>query len=106
MTDLVQAEKTTLPSAVANRDVATYYIKAAVAVEQLLQEALLSREDASEFYRELRNVQIFASLRSKVGELIEKARAHSESDDEWDPFAVAAKSEFTETKKRTKKEKP
>ena len=85
MTEQLQV-KTSLPAAVAQKDLADYWLNSAMSVEKMLQAVMESEIRPSEMPQALRGVEIFARVRTKIGEMVQKAVDNS-NDASWDPFA-------------------
>ena len=91
-----------LPSAVAEKDLANYWLLAAMSAESMLQ-SVLADSDSESLPRQLRGVEAYVRVREKIGAMVEKA-VNCAGDAGWDPFAPhplekglevsAAKSEF------------
>ena len=78
--------KSDLLPVVQSKDVVDYWLRAAVATEQLLSEAMQeSCGDPIDLSRRLKSVQTYVSIRKSIGEMVEKASVDDGGG--WDPFA-------------------
>jgi DNA-binding phage protein len=71
---------------VREKDLANYWLSAAVSAEKMLQSVLNDCDDA-EMSSQLRVVESYIRVREKIGSMVEKSVSYSESDGGWDPFA-------------------
>ena len=103
MTEQLQVKKS-LPAAVAQKDLAAYWLNSAVSIERMLQSVLEGDMHPSDLMTAMRGVEVYARVRTKIGEMVQKAVDVS-GEDSWDPFApdpfdrkvdvAVAKAEFT-----------
>ena len=78
--------KSDLLPVVQSKDVVDYWLRAAVATEQLLAKAMDESEgDPVEVSRRLKTVQTYVSVRKSIGDMVEKASV--DDGGSWDPFA-------------------
>tara|TARA_R100000458_G_C8277187_1_gene252644 strand:+ start:1588 stop:2097 length:510 start_codon:yes stop_codon:yes gene_type:complete len=85
MTEDVQVKKS-LPAAVAQKDLAAYWLNSAVSIERMLQSVMEGEMDPSDLMTAMRGVEVYARVRTKIGEMVQKAVDVS-GEDSWDPFA-------------------
>jgi len=75
-----------IPASVVEKDLASYWLSAAVSAERLLQGAIQEADgDIVELGRLVRGVESYVKVREKIGSMVEKAVSVS-GDVGWDPF--------------------
>tara|TARA_R100001594_G_scaffold138923_1_gene182874 strand:+ start:393 stop:836 length:444 start_codon:yes stop_codon:yes gene_type:complete len=82
MSDVVKSD---LLPIVQSKDVVDYWLRSAMATEQMLSRALSDSDgDPIELSRRLKTVQTYVSVRKSIGEMVEKASV--DDGGAWDPF--------------------
>ena len=102
MSDIVKSD---LLPIVQSKDVVDYWLRAAMATEQMLTKAMDESDgDPIELSRRLKSVQTYVSVRKSIGDMVEKASV--DDGGAWDPFAdklderldnLEAKTDFVES---------
>ena len=72
---------------VREKDLANYWLSAAVSAEKMLQSVLNDTDDAA-MAPQLRVIESYIRVREKIGSMVEKAASYADVVDGWDPFAT------------------
>jgi len=70
---------------VREKDLANYWLSAAVSAEKMLQSVLNDTDDGA-MAPQLRAIESYIRVREKIGTMVERAVSYSDTDDGWDPF--------------------
>ena len=77
-----------IPVSVIEKDLASYWLSAAVSAERMLQSAIQEAGgDIAELGRLVRGVDSYVRVREKIGSMVEKAVCVS-GEEGWDPFGA------------------
>tara|TARA_Y100001970_G_scaffold6337_1_gene7230 strand:+ start:2298 stop:2762 length:465 start_codon:yes stop_codon:yes gene_type:complete len=83
MSDIVKSD---LLPVVQSKDVVDYWLRSAMATEQMLAQVMSEcSDDPIELSRRLKAVQTYVSVRKSIGDMVEKASV--DDGGSWDPFA-------------------
>jgi len=83
MSDIVKSD---LLPVVQSKDVVDYWLRSAMATEQMLSQVMSEcSDDPIELSRRLKAVQTYVSVRKSIGDMVEKASVDDKGS--WDPFS-------------------